>query len=851
MAETKTENAKKEYKTKKLKLIQSVQTFSPILDIKRGIIITKDNRFVKLMEFSPINFSLFSPSEQDNIISSFSSALKIMPTNLQFKVVSRKVDVSKLLEILAGHYQSEKNERCRTLQMEQMNLIESIGMEQGVSRHFFLAFEYEQGSGYEIRKKPTFEQIVSSLEATAASIKNAMEACGNECISRDGDDDYILEMLYMIMSKGQSEVESYKEHEFNVLARYAQQSAVNTSKEYDLPVNDFICPAMIDTKTSPQYIVVKGNNGAPDIYYTFAYIPSGAYPKACVAGWMNILINIGEGVDTDIYIHKEPTETAVRKLQYSLRYNKMRIKEGDDTDSGYDELLETLNSGYYLKQGLASNEDFCYFGCMLTITAHSLDELNMRFSEIKKHLTRRDLSCKKASFQMLEAFKMSLPILDISKGIFKKSKRNILTSGLGSTYPFVSYEMSDENGVLLGTQENGSLVLLDNFDSSKYSNANMCIMGSSGSGKTYLLQCMALRFREKRTQVFIIAPDKGHEFKRACEAIGGQFITIAPGSGQNINIMEIRKMDERTTVLLDGEGFASGSILASKIQNLHAFFSLLIPDITPDERQLLDEALVRTYQRFKITANNDSLEDPSNPGKYRKMPILGDLHNELKKSGDSARRICNILNRYVSGSAASFNQPTNVNLDNKYVVLDVSKLTKELLPIGMFIALDYVWDKAREDRTSQKIIFMDEGWKLIGPSASEEAAEFAMEVFKVIRGYGGSAVIATQDLNDFLTLNDGKFGKAIINSSKIKIIMKVEKTEADTIAESLDLTSAEIERLTRMKRGNGLLVANANHVFIEVKASQTEHKLITTDRKDLEGLASSIKEASHNPEDNL
>ena len=246
---------------------------------------------------------------------------------------------------------------------------------------------------------------------------------------------------------------------------------------------------------------------------------------------------------------------------------------------------------------------------------------------------------------------------------------------------------------------------------------------------------------------------------------------------------------------------------------------------------------MRTYERFNITTDNNSLPDPERPGHYRKMPILGDLHQELKNSGTTAQRLCTILGRYVSGSAASFNQPTNVNLDNKYVVLDVSKLTKEMLPMGIFIALDYVWDKAREDRTSKKVIFMDEGWKLIGPSASQEAAEFALEVFKVIRGYGGSAVIATQDLNDFLALGDGKFGKAIINNSKTKIVMKVEKTEAETLAEALDLTDMEIEQITRMKRGNGLLVANSNHVFIEVQASKTEHNLITTDRRDLDELA--------------
>lgn len=819
----------------KLLQIQSTQGFSPIRDVLNGIIVTKNGDFVKLMEFTPINFNLRSADEQAGIISSFAAALHTMPATIQLKVVARRADVTHFLDVLEDHYDHEENERCRNLQLEQMALIDQVGRDRGITRRFFLIFKYEDPGG--LKRKPSWQQIVNNLDNTAASIRNSLEMCGNEYLSPDNDDEWVLDTLYSLMSRSQSDIETYDEHELRTLARYAAQQGYDFSRSYNLPANDLVCPSIIDNKASAKYIMVGGSEGSIPLYYTFAYLPGNTYPSRCVAGWTSILINIAEGVDLDIYVHKENPENIIRRLSYGLRVRKMEVKETEDTDSGYDEIVDSIESGYYLKDGIAGGEDFCYFGCMLTITGTSVDELEYRYNEIRRHLLKRDLHLKRCNFQMLEAFEMSLPLAQYNSGIFNKMKRNILGSQLASLYPFVSYEMSDENGLLLGTQQNGSLVLLDNFDTKKYNNANMAILGSSGAGKTYLLQCMALRYREKQTQVFIIAPDKGHEFKRACEAIGGQFITIAPGSGQNINIMEIRKKDERKTVLIDGEGEDSNSILSSKIQSLHTFFSLLVPDISYEERQLLDEALMRTYQRYGINTNNKSLDDPKRPGKYKKMPILGDLHVELKKGGEPAQRLYNILGRYVHGSASSFNQPTNVNLDNKYVVLDVSKLTKEMLPVGMFISLDYVWDKAREDRTAKKVIFMDEGWKLIGPSASREASEFATEVFKVIRGYGGAAIIATQDLNDFMALNNGEFGKAIINNSKTKIIMKVERSEAETLAETLDLTSVEIEQIVRMKRGNGLLVANSNHVFIEVQASKTEHNLITTDRSDLAELA--------------
>lgn len=814
----------------KLKKIKSSQAFSPIRDVRDGIIITKDGRFVKIMEFSPINFSLRSNLEQTIIVSQFAAAIKTMPKTVQFKVVSRKADVSKFVANIEKEMQNEKNSNCRRLQREQIDLITSVGMEQGVTRRFFIIFDYEDNGG--LKKRPSFAQISSIIHNQAHGIKTTMEQCGNEELSINYDDEYTLSVLYSIMSRAESEQRPFEDRMFDVVARYASEIGVDFSKPLHIPINDFIAPMMIDAKTSPKHIVVDG------LYYMFCYLPSNAYPVRSVAGWLSLLINIGEGVDVDFFIHKEDVASIQRKLQYKLRYNKVKMKETEDTSQDFDDLMAAIESGYYLKQGVASNDEFCYMATLLTICAGSLEELNWKFGEIKRHLIKHDLKIKQCLFQQIDAYKMALPLCQYEKGIFAKSRRNVLTSSLAGSYPLVSFEMTDENGILLGANKNNnSLVFVDIFDTKKYSNANMAIMGSSGAGKTFTLQCMALRMREKQTQVFIIAPDKGHEFKRACEAIGGQFIVIAPGSGQNINIMEIRKKDDTKSLLIDGESEVKESILASKIQQLHSFFSLLIPDIKYEEKQVLDEALVRTYNKYGITNKNKSLYDPANPGKYRRMPILGDLHTELKVGGEESKRLYNILSRFVSGSASSFNAQTNVNLDNKYIVLDVSTLTKEMLPIGMFIALDYVWDKAREDRTARKVIFVDETWKLIGPSSSIQAAEFVLEIFKVIRGYGGSAIAATQDLNDFFALEDGRFGKGIINNAKTKIIMKTEPQEAVRLADALDLTASEIGQISKMEKGTGLLAANSNHIFIEVKASKTEHDLITTDRRELDRIA--------------
>lgn len=829
-------NKKSRNKEPKLVQLQSMQNFSPILDIKEGVISTKDGKFVKLMEFSPINFKLRSIDEQGAVISQFAALLRTMPANFHIKVVSKKSEVSKVVEILQGHYAEEDNARCRKMQQEQIETIENTGRERGVSRRFYIAFEYEPPIG--LKKSPSLRDIRYNLDTMARTIASGMENCGNECISptgKDSEDDWLMATLYSIFSRGQEEVESYEDHKFRTLARYAMATQeFGGRNDLNVPINDFICPALIDNKTSPNYLVVKGVDSAPDIYYSFLYIPGASYPLRALAGWTDFLINIGDGVDLDIYIRRENAENTARKLTYILRSKTISAEKGDDTSTDFDDLMSSIDSGYYIKQGIAAGEEFYYFACMLTVTAHSLEELNFRIEEIRKYIVQHDMQVRKCTFQMLDAFRMSLPLTSYNMGIFNKARRNALGSQLASIYPFSSYEMSDTDGILLGQQMNGSLVLLDNFDTSKYTNANMVITGITGSGKTYLLQCMALRFREKRIQTFIIAPDKQHEFRRSCEAIGGQFITIAPGSAQNINVMEIRKKDERTTVLLDGEEELSNSALAAKIQQLAIFFSLLVPDASYEEKQFIDEALMATYGKFGITLDNASLIDPDDPEQYKTMPVLGDLYNtflEMAEQGNPTKRLAVILSKYVTGSARSFNQQTNVDLDNKFIVFDVAQMTEETLPIGMFIAMDFVWDKAREDRTKKKAIFLDEGWELIGPSASKESANFVLRLFKVIRAYGGAGIFATQNIGD---LEGSVAGQGVLNAAKIKFILKTETTEADVVQKAFNLTDSERDSISSMPKGRALLVAGANHVFINVNASKTEHNLITTDRKDLE-----------------
>lgn len=775
---------------------------------------------MKLIEILPINFLLRSSSEQRNIIMSFMSYLKIAPVKIQFKVVSKKADISEYIEKIKEEAEREPDHRVKLLQEDYAKLIERLGRKEAITRRFFMVFEYQS---YNNNKNPKEREVLLYMRSVVQTAKKYLSQCGNVVLEYENDTRFLVDVLYQILNRKTSVYETLEERTKKV-ARYYQRENGRESISY-IPVTELIAPETMDMRHR-SHLVIDG------MYYSYLLIPSHKYRTRVPAGWLSLLINAGEGIDVDVFFFRQDKSKSMERIGRRIRLNRSKIKDTYDTNTDFDDLSESIHAGYYLKRGLSGSEDFYYMSTLITITGYSAKEVEWRVKEMTKLLNSQDIGVISCMFREENAFLSSLPLLYLDKKLYERSKRNVLTSGVASCYPFTSYEMSDKDGIMMGVNKaNNSLVIVDIFNTKIYKNANIAILGTSGAGKTFTMQLMALRLRRKNVQVFIIAPDKGHEFARACNNIGGAFIQISPASPNCINVMEIRPTDTSASEILDGYT-VERSELAMKIQSLHIFFSLLIPDLSHEEKQLLDEALVITYAEKGITHDNQSLENPDKPGQYKDMPILGDLYEVLLRKRE-CRRMANILNRLVHGSASTFNQKTNVDLSNKYVVLDISELSGDLL-LGMFVALDFVWAKAKEDRTVEKAIFVDEAWKLL--VSNELAGEYLLEIFKVIRAYGGSAICATQDLVDFFALKGGKLGRGILNNSKTKIILNMETSEAENIREELDLSEAEAMSITRFERGTGLISTNSNNLIVDFKASQLEKDLITTDRKDLQEL---------------
>ena len=793
---------------------------------------TTDGRYVKILEIEPINFMLRSSEEQYNILSSFASWLKISPMKLQFKSITRKADSDKHIAMIRKELSIEDNAQCKAMGEDYIRLIKDVGSREALTRRFFLIYQYEAIGRSE---SDDYSKIYSMLVSAEQNARAYFMQCGNNIIQPQNPDQAVAEILYMFFNRRSCVDEPFTDRVNRVIidTMAAKGKIIGIDPIPHISVRHFIAPRGLDL-SHYNYIVMDGR------YYCFLYIKGNGYPSTVRGGWMSSLINAGEGIDIDVHLSRENRSKTIDKVAQRIRLNRTKLKGMQDTSTDYEELTNSIQAGYYIKNGIANhNEDLFYMSVFVTISAKTYDELLWRKQQMTDMLKSMDMYLSDCRFQQEDALRSVMPFLQISPKLQKKTQRNVLTSGAASTYMFTSFEMSDDSGVLLGVnRHNNSLCIVDLFNTKINKNANLTMCGTSGTGKTFTLQLLALRMRMRGIQCYIIAPIKGHEFKRACSKIGGEFIKIAPGSPHCINVMEIRHTISPEMELIDEVDYNDmDSMLARKIQQLMIFFSLLIPDMTNEEEQMLDEALIKTYNEFGITHDNNSLYADATcfPPKLKKMPILGDLHKHLLEN-PMTTRIAAIVSRFVTGSAQSFNRQTNVDLTNKYIVLDLSELKGKLLPVGMMIALDYVWDNIKADRVKKKAIMIDEIWQLIGASSNKLAAEFCLEIFKVIRGYGGAAIAATQDLSDFFSLDDGKYGRAIINNSKNKIILNLEQDEAQYVKDVLKLTRTEVRSTTQFERGEALIHSNNNKVPVVIKASVEEKEMITTDRAELEAI---------------
>ena len=550
---------------------------------------------------------------------------------------------------------------------------------------------------------------------------------------------------------------------------------------------------------------------------------------------LKTLIETNINMNISIFYEKQNSYKVIKDLTYHIGNVGVELKESNQNRQDIDIAAFTYNDAKYIRKEMqVNNEDLYYLYIYIMVYADKKEDLEYYLNKIEGITQSKGMQTRRTNFREEEIFLSCLPTMNNNKIIKEIAKRNILTSGLLATYPFISSTIFDSNGIFIGTNiYNNSLVFIDRYDNKKYKNANICIFGTSGAGKSFYTKLLILRYKLLGIKQYIIDPDR--EYGNLSKKLGGTQIKIGPNSNTYINILDIRKES-----IEDGES----GYLATKIGKLIGFFNLIFGEINEEEKAILEDKLIDTYKEKNITFDDNSLyitnEEKIISKEFKKstdMPLLEDLYNILNNDKKTKRFAIKLI-PFVKGSMKFFNNYTNIELEKDLIIADVYDLGEENLKYGMYLFTDIFWDKIKENRNEKKSIYLDEIWRLIGVTSNKKVASFIYKIFKTIRKYGGSSVAITQDISDIFSLENGTYGKSILNNSSIKTFFALEEENIKILSEYANLSEKEKVEIKSLKRGECLMFVGDDHILTKIECSNKEKSIVEGEEKDEKNINS-------------
>lgn len=826
---------KKNLKISKRDKIAYVQDWLDIEDIKYGMIILKNGvfgkRYIKIMEIMPLNYHLRSTKEKNMIIDNFKSLVKIAPQSFEICLTSMDTDTS---EMIGNIKKSTFYEPVEILdeRNKYIKKIKSTSSRDSLRKRCLLVFEYE--GGRDGNYSSDINEIAMQMEETVLQLQNVFNRVGNRVIPHENENKFLAEVLYRYLNKKSIYSESFEER-INRIYYDSQKIQETTNPLID--VKDYFMPRGIDDR-NPEFIVIDG------IYHTYMYITPTTYPVQVIGGWIDIILNYGGSVDVSLHFKKRSREQELNSLKNGMKFKSASLMSKKDGDESADTIANDYRTAEYIRNKMKNQNEDLYDSCILIdVMATTYEKMKKLKGVIKTNLRGdHDIYTGDCFARCSDAEKMILPLNYKNKVILKKASRNFLTSSIASTYPFTQYELFDPQGVLFGINtENRSLVSVNIFNTHIFNNANMMILGSSGAGKSFLEQLLGRHMRLTGIKVMYVLPMKGHEYRRGCEQLGGQYIKLAPGSKTCINIFEIRPENIIDESLIEGtENYIRSSLLTKKLRQIKTFLQLLLKNETLSiiEESKIDSYLISMYKKFGITDDDNSIYMCD--GQLKKMPTFTNFYEEIKDD-KKMETIQSVLLPFINGSCQNMNGQTNVDTANKYLIFDVDSndIPESLHPAFLFIATDICYDIIKQNRTEECVLFMDEVWKMM---INDFSCKFVFELVKIVRGYGGSCVIATQDIGDFFSFENGKYGKQIVNNTAIKIVLKMEYDSVKYIQGLLNLNDTEKKKITQFETGNGMLLSNKDRLSIYFKATEEEIETFSTDINQLKKKVAREKE---------
>jgi len=575
---------------------------------------------------------------------------------------------------------------------------------------------------------------------------------------------------------------------------------------YDLEKFNKLVEKEEDVKNiiAPEYIEVDFNHLQidDDNYYRTLFVSG--YPRFVSANWLSPIINFDSSLDIAFFHYPVASSGILQDLRRKLAELEATIKADLERGRIVDPKVQAaLEDARELQEELTKgSERFFRFNFYITIPANNKKELDRVTEQVLGTLGSLMINAKKATLQMEQGFKSTLPVCYDHLNV----PRNMDTTSLSTTFPFVSSELTANEGILYGiNQHNKTLIIFDRFSLENY---NSVVFGKAGSGKSYLSKLEVMRSLMFGSEVIIIDPEQ--EYRALAEELDGEYISFSMDSPSKLNPFDLADVAE------EGE-----NQLGNKILSLHHLFRIMLGDLTSHEEAVLDRALMTTYKAKGITPDPETQLD-------KEPPLMEDLYkNLLGMEEKSAQSLAERMERYIKGSLAGiFDQRTTVDITNKLTVFSTRNLEDKLRPVAMYIILDYVWNKIKGD-LKKRLLVVDEAWYLM---RHKDSAEFLYSIAKRARKYYLGLNTITQDVDDFL---NSEYGKAIIDNSSLAMLMKQHPAAIDLVEETFYLSEGEKRRLLGASIGEGLFFAGSNHVAMKVVASDEEHELITTKPEEL------------------
>ncbi len=587
----------------------------------------------------------------------------------------------------------------------------------------------------------------------------------------------------------------------------------NEIKEGFFDEKDFISPSYINLN-NPRFLEID------DYFYSGITIVN--YYREYNDLILKSLIETSINMNISVFYEKKETSKVIKELTYNIGNVGVELKQSNESRQDIDIAAFTYNDAKYIRKELQiNNEDMYFLYIYLTLFSTNKKELEYNLDKIEGILQSKGLQTRRTNFRQEQLFISCLPLMENKEELKIIGKRNILTSGLISTYPFISSSIVEEDGIYVGNNMyNNSLILIDRYNTNRYKNANMCIFGTSGAGKSFYTKLLILRNTLLGIEQYVIDPER--EYNNIAQNLGGTIIKIGPTSENYINIFDIRK----ESIEENEHGY-----LATKIGKLIGFFNLIFGELNEEEKAILEEKLIQTYKKKNITFNDKTLYKKGKFKTTKDMPILEDLYNNF--DDERTRKFKVKLIPFIKGSLKFFNNYTNIELNKKLIIADVYELGEENMKYGMYLFTELFWDKIKINRKIKKAIYLDEIWRLIGITSNKEVAKFIYKIFKTIRKYGGSSVAITQDISDLFSLENGTYGKSILNNSSIKTFFSLEEENIKLLAQYSNLSEKEKMEIKSLRRGECLTFVGDEHVLISIEASDFERKII--ERKNING----------------